>query len=202
MRNLSPAEVRDFLRGARFSGLPPPKDTPPAVSRPLSAASYWGRWGSEPPGDPGTFPRREILPGGAEYNESTVFNGKNGAATPADAPSFSPTVAAGIPEGAVAYVSSAIFTPFPFTVGTASRQISPVIVPKNPSRAALLMQNLSAATNLFINFGAPANVNLGFIIVPGGAALFDQFTPINDIYVFFNNAVAQSGVLFEGTRDF
>jgi len=99
-------------------------------------------------------------------------------------------------------VSSAIFTPFPFTVGTTSKQISPVIIPKNAQRAAMLVQNLSAATNLYINWGAPANLNLGFIIVPGGAALFDQFTPINDVYAFFNNAVPQSGVIFEGTRDF
>lgn len=206
VRQLSASDVRAFLRGVRLRGVPTPPDFSSTVSRPAappSAASQWGAWGSEQPGDVATFPRGTLLPGGIPYDESTVFNGRNGAKTPADKPRFSAQPATvNLPLGAVPYVSSAIFTPFPFTVGTGSNPLSPIIVTHNTKRAALLVQNLSGVTNLFINFGAPANLNLGFIIVPGGAALFDQFTPINDIHVFFGNAVPQNGVIFEGTRDF
>lgn len=205
MQSMSPVQVRNFLRGVKLRAVPAPSNVPRVGNPPAdgSASGYWSKWGSVQKGDPNTFPGGEWLPIGLGYDDTTVFNGTNGAATPADAPSFGPTAAVGnMPEGATPYVSSAVFTPFPFTIGTASNPVSPIIIPKNPSRAALLVQNLSGVTNLLINFGAPANLNLGFIIVPGGAALFDQFTPTNDIYAFFNNAAPQSGVIFEGTRDF
>lgn len=212
IRTLSPSQVRDFLRGTNLGAVSVPTvggaaavfaHAPTAKASP--EAAYWSRWGGidAEKGDPNTFPAGAMYDFAMPYGEDIVFNGgpnagSTGIVVPAGA---SPSTITN-PNNAPAYVSSAIFTPFPFSCGTLSAQPSPVVCNQNPQRAALLIQNLSGVTNLMVNWGAPASANLGFLIVPGGAALFDQFTPINAVYVFFANAAAQNGVIFEGTRAF
>jgi hypothetical protein len=212
IRSLSPAQVRQFLRGTNLADVSVPTadgaaavfaHAPTAKGTPES--DYWSQWGgiAAESGDPNTFPLGVMFSFGTQYDENIVFNGgPNAGSSGIVVPGSATAAPIANPNNAPPYVSSAIFTPFPFSCGTGSAQPSPVVCPTNPKRAALLIQNLSGVTNLFVNWGAPANTNLGFLIVPGGAALFDQFTPINDVYVFFNNAVAQNGVIFEGTRQF
>ena len=53
---------------------------------------------------------------------------------------------------------------FPFVIGVASEQI----IPANPLRVYVLIQNKNAASDMFINFGNDATTFNGIIIVPRG----------------------------------
>lgn len=87
---------------------------------------------------------------------------------------------------------------FPFIVGTASIQI----LPANPLRCYLLIQNKSAG-NMYVNFGQNANTFNGIqIITIGnyeliGGARGGAFCPSDGIYII-GDAASLSGVVTEG----
>jgi len=103
------------------------------------------------------------------------------------------------PRGAARWVNSYTSTNFPFIIGLESQQI----VPANPLRTYLLIQNKDAGADMFINFGQKANAFNGVIIVPrgnyeliGGSA-GGPFVPSDSIWLI--GAVADmDGVLVEG----
>jgi len=88
---------------------------------------------------------------------------------------------------------------YPFTIGLTSRQI----VPANPLRCYLLVQNKSAVSDMFINFGSKATTANGIIIIPRGnyeftgGAVGGPFSPGNSVWVL-GAVAAMSGVLVEG----
>lgn len=67
--------------------------------------------------------------------------------------------------------------------------VSQKVVPANPFRAYLLVQNNDAATAVFVNFGADAGLTTGVKIVAGGNFLFEGggdggvFVPSEDVYI-------------------
>ena len=87
---------------------------------------------------------------------------------------------------------------FPFTAGITSVRI----LPANPMRTYLIVQNTSAS-NMFINFGQNATLIAGLRIVPGGnyeqlgGAPAGSFITPDDIYIL-GAAAGLSGVVAEG----
>jgi hypothetical protein len=72
-------------------------------------------------------------------------------------------------------------------------------LPFNPKRTYLIVQNLSAATNLYLGFGAGATASNGILILPnGGNFLADYAVPMDDIYLFFAAGAAETAVICEG----
>ena len=88
---------------------------------------------------------------------------------------------------------------YPFTIGLTAMQI----VPANPLRCYLLVQNKSAASDMFINFGQKPTADNGVIIIPRGNYEFiggangGPYSPGNSIWML-GAAAALSGVLVEG----
>lgn len=89
---------------------------------------------------------------------------------------------------------------FPFIVGNVSQQI----IPANPRRSYLLIQNKSAAT-MFINFGSGASAFIGFRLLVGESLPFTggerggSFCPADSIHVI-GAAANQEGVIIEGVK--
>lgn len=85
-----------------------------------------------------------------------------------------------------------------------SQVVSTKVVPANPYRAFLLIQNNDVAANaIFVNFGADANLKNALKIIGGGNLVFEGgakggvFCPLEDVYII--GAVANSAcVVMEG----
>ncbi len=90
---------------------------------------------------------------------------------------------------------------FPFRIGLESEQI----IPANPLRTYLLIQNKDAGSDMFINFGQKANDFNGVIIVPRGNFEFiggkqgGAFVPADSVWVL-GAAADMEGVLVEGVE--
>lgn len=88
---------------------------------------------------------------------------------------------------------------FPFTLAAS---VSQKVLPANPLRSYLLVQNKDAATDMFIAFNTNANAYNGIIIIPRGNYEFiggangGAFVPAGDIYCFSTAAI--DGVVVEG----
>ena len=90
---------------------------------------------------------------------------------------------------------------FPFTIGLAALRI----LPANPLRTYLLLQNKQAAGlgDLLINFGQNPTTFASVVIVPGGHLIFEggatggAFSPQDDIYIL-GSVAGVSGVAGEG----
>ncbi len=105
------------------------------------------------------------------------------------------------PGGRPGYRNSDTATNFPFVIGLQSTQI----IPANPLRVYLLVQNKDAGADMFINFGQKANAFNGVIIIPRGNFEFigggpgGSFSPQDSVWLL--GAVADmNGVLVEGVR--
>ena len=81
----------------------------------------------------------------------------------------------------------------PFVTGRTSSQV----LPTNPLRTFLLIQNLSAASNLYFNLGSGAGVNSGVLLSAGQGIVFDNTSPSDSINVYYDNATPQQGVVLE-----
>ena len=88
----------------------------------------------------------------------------------------------------------------PFIVGAASA----MILPANPLRTYLLIQNKNAVSNMFVNFGSEATAFNGIIIIPlgnyeliGGA--YGAYCPSESVHILGAaanlNGVATVGLL-------
>lgn len=89
------------------------------------------------------------------------------------------------------------YTPFPF-FGTLPQVANGIIlIPRNPNRSDLIVQNLSAKT-IYISFGPTSSPFYGFII-PTTQAFFlsNGIIPINDIYINAG-AADQAGIAILG----
>ncbi len=88
---------------------------------------------------------------------------------------------------------------FPFVIGLTSERI----IPANPLRSYLLVQNKSAASDMFINFGQKATTFNGVIIIPRGnyefigGAVGGSFVPSDSVWLL-GAAAGLEGVLVEG----
>ena len=77
--------------------------------------------------------------------------------------------------------------------------VATLILPANFRRTYLIVQNLSAAAvNLYLGFNSAVNASNGIRIAAGGNYLGDYNCPTDDIWVFFDNAAIQNGVVAEG----
>lgn len=87
---------------------------------------------------------------------------------------------------------------FPFSIGTTALRI----LPANPLRTYLIVQNKSAA-NIFINFGQNPTAFSSIIIFPSGnyeligGATGGAFSPQDDVYIL-GAAASLDGVAGEG----
>jgi len=88
---------------------------------------------------------------------------------------------------------------FPFVTGLISQQV----IPANPLRCYVLVQNKNALNDMFINFGADATPFNGVIIIPRGNYEFvggsnnGAFSPSDSINIL--GAIAgMNGVVVEG----
>lgn len=86
----------------------------------------------------------------------------------------------------------------PFIVGAASQ----MILPANPLRTYLLIQNKNVANNMFVNFGTEATVFNGIIIIPlgnyemiGGA--YGAYCPSESVHIL-GTAAGLAGVVTVG----
>ena len=88
---------------------------------------------------------------------------------------------------------------FPFVIGI----VSEPIIPANPLRAYVLIQNKNAASDMFVNFGNDATAFNGIIIIPRGNYEFiggangGSFSPSDSIHVL-GAAAGMEGVIVEG----
>jgi len=89
---------------------------------------------------------------------------------------------------------------FPFVVGATSTQI----IPANPRRTYLAIQNKSAGT-MFVNFGTGANTFSGLTLLTGDLYKFEggerggSCSPGDSVHVI-GNAAGLQGVLLEGVK--
>jgi hypothetical protein len=67
------------------------------------------------------------------------------------------------------------------------------VLPANPRRTGLLIQNKDAAATLFFAFGNIADIN-GLQIAAGGGILYDFSTPATELYLFCAAANIQATV--------
>ncbi len=91
-------------------------------------------------------------------------------------------------------------TIIPFSVDLVSEQI----IPANRHRCYVLIQNLNAANDMWVNFGVEAAVNASILIIPrgnyeliGGAQRGAPFSPADSIHVL-GTVAAQFGIVSEG----
>ncbi len=88
---------------------------------------------------------------------------------------------------------------YPFVAGVTAQQI----VPANPLRTYLIVQNKNAASDMFINFGQKATALNGLIIIPRGnfeligGANGGAFCPSDSVWIL-GAAAGLNGVLMEG----
>jgi hypothetical protein len=100
-----------------------------------------------------------------------------------------------IPE----WVNNYTATLFPFVIGLASQ----IIIPSNPLRTYVLIQNKDAVNDMFINFGNDATTFNGIIIIPRGnyeligGANGGPFCPSDSVHVL-GAAAGMNGVIVEG----
>ena len=204
---LSPAEVAAYLLrvGIKPANLPSEQVGTNEAGTDTGGDGFWQRFGSDNnygEQDPETFPAANSpWLNNRPYSETPVFNatGRGGTTSVPGATDYS--TAAGAMVAAPTWTNPVVFTAFPFSAGTAQSKPSPLIVPANAQRCAILIQNLSGVSNLYVNFGGPANANLGVLLVPDGSMLLDVVCPNNDVYIFFPNAAPQPGVAYQGTRN-
>lgn len=92
------------------------------------------------------------------------------------------------------------FTLYPFSISnTSGNGVGSVqLLSQNYRRQFLLVQNLSAASDLYINFGSDAGLNTGVKLTFGTGIVFDQKVPNNSIFLFFNAATFEPGIVVEG----
>ena len=134
--------------------------------------------------DPNTYPQ------GYEPNEREIF-------------SAVPTGGRIAHEGGMVDVpivrNTNSFTLYPFSTNETSGSNGSVsILPANQRRTFLLVQNQSAAEDLYFNFGADAGVNLGILLAPGFGCFFDIVCPYNQVNVYFDSSDNEPGVIIEG----
>jgi hypothetical protein len=116
------------------------------------------------------------------YNEASVFHAPGGS------------------DGGVQIITPPVtrnvnsFATYPFVIGAA-----PItILPNNPRRSLLLVQNQSASDDLYVNFSADAGVNVGIMLVAGAGVFFDYVCPNNSVSVYFDSGSNQPGIIIEG----
>ncbi len=94
------------------------------------------------------------------------------------------------------YQNNTSFSAYPFVVGSVQGTVQ--IVPQNLKRMWLLIQNQSAANNLWVNFSSGASPGNGLLLAFGQGIVIDVNVPNNSINVFFDNPTPQQGVVIEG----
>lgn len=80
-----------------------------------------------------------------------------------------------------------------FSIANNSTQI----LPDNPRRTLLLIQNLDATANLYFNLGSGASVFNGVRLEAGEGYVFDVACPADSLFVFFDSASNSSGIVLE-----
>lgn len=86
------------------------------------------------------------------------------------------------------------FTMYPFSIFN-----TPVyILPSNERRNFLLIQNQSAASDLYFNLSGDAGVNVGVLLVPGAGVFFDVVCPYNGLSIIMDSATNEPGCVVEG----
>lgn len=129
------------------------------------------------------------------YNEQDVFNGGAGGTDAGVSVQAAMTQGAiGVPPMIQKNIIS--YALYPFAIGTGNGAVT--ILPYNAKRTLLIIQNQSAADDLYVNFGSDASVNSGLILAAGVGLVLDTSPPNNSISVFYNNATPQGGVIIEG----
>jgi len=77
--------------------------------------------------------------------------------------------------------------------------VATLALPANYRRSYLIIQNNTAATNLYFGFGAGITDTTGFLILPaGGNFLADYNAPTDDIYIFFAGGAVLPCIIGEG----
>ena len=117
---------------------------------------------------------RDTTPDSGEYNEREVFNALGKPRKPRP----------------LQKIAQYAFT---------GQAIPTLALPFNRNRRYLIIQNVSAATNLFLGFGAGATDTTGILILPaGGNYLADYACPPDEIYLFFTAGAAERAIICEG----
>lgn len=75
------------------------------------------------------------------------------------------------------------------TVLSAAALNSVVLQQPATTRVFLCVQNLDAAVDLWLNFGAVAAVNRGIKVLPGGSVFYDAFVPQDEINMFTASSI-------------
>jgi hypothetical protein len=71
------------------------------------------------------------------------------------------------------------------------------VLPQNPLRKLLLVQNLSLANDLYFSLGGGASVYNGVLLTAQQGVIFDIVCPSDSVNVFFDNATPQPGLVLE-----
>lgn len=136
-----------------------------------------------------------------EYTESEVFR--------SETPGQLQTVDAQgnyVPPPPDPYFNPVAFTPYPFTINNTSPNGqgngTVLILTQNRRRQVLLIQNLAATADLYVNFGSDAGLGNGLLLSAGEGIVFDNGAlgcPNNSVYVYFDSATLVSGIIMEGS---
>ena len=73
------------------------------------------------------------------------------------------------------------------------------VLPANPRRTGLIIQNKDAAATLFVGYGVQADIN-SFQIAPGGSILEDFTAPAGEVYLFSTANI--QAILIDTSRGF
>jgi len=110
----------------------------------------------------------------------------------------------GLFEGAAGQLSTTVVTPPQFTNYNTSfiapfvtGRTSVIVLPSNQRRTMLLIQNLSAASNLYFNFSGGASPNNGVLLSFGEGIIFDSICPSDSVNCYYDNATPQLGIVLE-----
>lgn len=141
---------------------------------------------------------------GFPHTETVILNRRgNGQSVPPPppAPLIIPAVVSALPASQMAALTKdngvpaqSNYNPYPFSVGRLSYQV----LQENKRRIALIVFNLSAASNLYVNFGLGASPSNGLLIAAQSGYLFDAACPVNAINVYMDAATNQNGIVLEG----
>lgn len=98
------------------------------------------------------------------------------------------------------YYNGVGFNTYTFATSNVSGNAGSVqLLALNQRRQLLLIQNLSTASDLYVSFGLDASLLGGLLLAHGEGVIFDTVCPNNSVFVFFNSATNQPGIIIEGS---
>lgn len=143
--------------------------------------------------DKGAFRVSREYPNGAGVNAPVMLPGKSAEQPPGSAVSAMPSFFGGSSSNKNAITEpqkygSITCQPVAISAGASTT----ILFQPDTTRVFLLIQNLDATADIWVQFGTAAAINNGIRISAGGSLLLDAFVAQDDVQVFCASAVTIS----------